>query len=157
MKLRPFLHRALRDRKGTSAIEFALLAPTLAVLATGIADFSMGLTRKFEIEQASYRALELMSAGSIQTDYSYIRTEAANAAGEPLENVTVSYWLECDGIRQQDFNAACPDEQQTARFVQVAIVSDYEPIIGYGPVLTMMDANAQGEVRLTARSTLRVQ
>lgn len=155
MRLLP-LGPSLRDRRGTSAIEFALLAPLMALLFVGISDFARGLTRKFQIEQATYRALELITVGNIQSDYAYVKPEAAAAAGEPEANVTVINWLECDGTKQADFNGSCTGSQEIARFVQVTIFSDFEPIFSYGP-LAKSFADAEGNVRLTARSTLRVQ
>lgn len=160
------LLRLWRDCRGTSAMEFAFVAPALAFLAMGISDVARGLARKFEIEQASYRALELVTAGSIQSDltagsvrsdYTYVRTEAAAATGEPESNVTVINWRECDGTKQSDFIGTCNTGQQLARFVQVTIFSDFRPMFSYGPMGTAFGLNVNGAVRLTARSTLRVQ
>jgi hypothetical protein len=123
----------------------------------GITDLGRGLTRKYQIEQASYRALELVTVGSIQSDYSYVKPEAAAAAGEPQSNVTVTNWLECDGVQQTDFNGSCTSTQQVAKFVKVVIVSDFTPTFSYGPLGTAFGGNSQGKVRLTSRSVLRVQ
>lgn len=156
LRLSGFLS-VLRSARGTSTIEFAIIAPVFAFMAMGIADLSRGLARKFQIEQASYRALELVTVGFIQSDYTYVKPEAATAAGVSQNNVTVTNWLECDGVRQNDFNGACASGQQTARFVKVAIFDDFKPTFSYGPLGTTFGRNDQGLVRLTARSTLRVQ
>jgi Flp pilus assembly protein TadG len=145
------------DRIGTSAIEFALVAPFLAFSMVGMSDLSLGLAQKYKIEQATYRTLEMISVGTIQSDYSYVGPEAAAAAGEPAQNVTVTNWLECDGTKQANFSGTCPNTQQVARFVKVAVVSDYEPFFNYGPLGTMFGGNQNGVVRLAARSTIRVQ
>ena len=147
----PFPRRLVADRRGTSAIEFALVAPLLALLTMGIADAALGLTRKYQLEQASYRALELVTVGSIQGDYAYVEPEAASAAGVPAENVEVTAWLECNGTAQ-DFSTACTAAQQTERFMQVTITDDYEPLFPYGPF-----GNEDGKIPLTARSTVRIQ
>lgn len=149
----PLLRRLLGDPRGTSAIEFAIIAPVLAVMTMGIADLSMGLARKFQLEQASYRALELVTVGTVVSDYSYVKTEAVAAAEVPAENVVVTTWLECNGAKQTDFNTTCPSEEQTARFLTVTVVDDYEPIFAYGPFTGAVD----GKVRLTSRSTIRMQ
>lgn len=145
-----------RNRKGSSAIEFALLAPLMALMFVGVSDFARGLARKFQVEQASYRALELISVGSIQSDYAYVAPEAAAAAGVPEGNVTVTNWLECNGMKKAQFSEVCPDGQETARFVKVQIFADFRPSFSYGP-LTKGFAQPDGSVRLTSRSTLRVQ
>lgn len=146
-----------RDRRGSSLIEFALMAPVLALMFVGISDFARGLARKFQIEQATYRALELITVGSIQSDYSYVRPEAAAAAGEPEANVAVTNWLECNNVQKAQFSETCPTGQETARFVQVTIVSDFQPSFSYGPLGRHFGGNEDGTMRLTARSTLRVQ
>jgi Flp pilus assembly protein TadG len=145
------------DRNGTSAIEFALVAPFLAFSTVGMSDLSLGLARKYKIEQATYRTLEMVSVGTIQSDYAYVAPEAAAAAGEPAENVSVDNWLECDGTKQADFSGTCTSTQQVARFVKVTVVSDYEPFFNYGPLGAMFGGNEDGVVRLTARSTIRIQ
>lgn len=145
-----------KDRRGTSVIEFALVAPMLAMIAMGISDIALGLTRKYQLEQASYRALELVTVGSLQGDYSYVEPEAMEAAGVPADNVDVVAWLECNGTRQA-FDTTCTEAQQTERFMQVTIRDNYEPLFPYGPLAEAFAANADGAVPLTARSTIRVQ
>lgn len=143
---------------GTSAIEFALLAPVLALFLVGIADISRALARKFQIEQASYRSLELMTVGALKTDYQdYIKAEAMEASGEPADNIQVVNWRECDGVKQEQFEGTCSSTQQVARFVRVEISSYFTPIFSYGPLGQSFGLNVDGKVRLGARSTLRVQ
>lgn len=148
--------RLWRDCRGTGAIEFALVAPMLALFALGISDLSLGLARKYKLEQASYRALELVTVGTIVSDYSYVRAEAASAAGVAPDKVTVLAWLECDGT-QQEFSTTCTPAQQTARFLTVTITDDYQTIFPYGPVAESLAAAREGKIPLTARSTIRIQ
>jgi len=157
------LRKLVQDRSGNSVMEFALFAPVLAMFLVGISDMAMGLARKFKIEQASYRSLEMISVGSRQPDYEVlIKPDAAAASGEPEANITVTSWLECNGVRKPDFNEACAPEnktagtpaEETARFVKVEIVSDYEPTFAY---MANLMGGADGKVRLTARSTIRVK
>lgn len=152
-----FLAALRRDLRGASAIEFAMLAPVLAVFVMGIADTARGLSRKFQVDQASYRALEMISAGTIKASYDYVRPEAAAAAGVSQDDVEVDAWLECNGERAPDFNGSCTSAEQTARFVQVTIHADFEPMFAYGPLGDGLGVNEAGVIPLTARSTLRVQ
>ncbi|HWH18486.1 MAG TPA: TadE/TadG family type IV pilus assembly protein [Allosphingosinicella sp.] len=153
----PLLKRITRDRRGTSAIEFALVAPMLCLFVLAITDIARAASRKYMIEQASYRTLELVTVGSIKGDYSYLKPEAAAASGEPEANVTVRPWLECDGVLKEPFSETCTSSQQTARFIQLTIVSDFEPLFSSGPLGWSFGVNENGKRRLTARSTLRVQ
>ena len=145
-----------RDERGSSMIEFALFAPILAVMVMGITDVSMGFSRKLTLEQAAYRSLERVAVGSVQSDYTYLRPEAAAAAGVPLANVTVDSWLECDGTRQTDFNGSCPETQMISRYVRISITGSFEPTFNYGPLARGL-AGADGNVPIAASAALRIQ
>ena len=122
-----------RDERGTSLIEFGFLAPFLALLTMGIIDLSRGLAERFTIQQAVNRSLELVQARPAvadaddnEVDYSYVRTEAATAAGVDEDQVTLTHWLECDGVEQQEYTGTCASGEDTARYLRVRIVKDFE-------------------------------
>ena len=46
------------DKRGTAAIELALIAPILATRVVGIVDLSRGYSMKLQLEQAAQRAIE---------------------------------------------------------------------------------------------------
>ena len=154
--LRLRLSRLARDARGASMIELGLFAPILAVMVMGISDVAMGFSRKLTLEQAAYRVLERVAVGSVQSDYSYLKAEAAAAAGVPESNVTVDSWLECDGVRQADFNAICPDGQMISRYVQIAIAGSYRPLFSAGP-LARGYGSAGGTVPIAVSTALRIQ
>lgn len=143
------------DERGASLIEFALFLPVLGILLMGITDLAMGYSRKLTLEAAAYRALERVAVGSVQTDYSALRTEAANAAGVPLSAVTVDNWLECGSVRQPEFAGTCPTGQQESRYVQVNIQANYTPHFNYGPLARGMAVD--GVVPISVSTALRVQ
>ena len=152
------LCRLRGDERGASIIEFALFAPILGFMVMGISDLAMGYSAKLELEGAAYRALEKVAVGSVQSNYSSLRQEAATAAGVPLANVTVSNWLECNRVRQSDFNGTCPDGQMVSRYVQVAITSSYQPSFDYGPIgRSFGERSADGSFPLSATAAMRVQ
>ncbi|HEX6374447.1 MAG TPA: TadE/TadG family type IV pilus assembly protein [Allosphingosinicella sp.] len=131
MRLR--LPALARDQRGTSLIEFGFLAPFLAVLAMGIIDLSRGLAERFALQQAVNRSLELVQArpavadaGADDVDYSHVRTEAAAAAAVDEDQVTLTRWLECDGVEQPEVTGTCDDGEDTARYLRVRIVKDFE-------------------------------
>ncbi len=53
MKRTLFLKRFCRDRRGVSAIEFALIAPFLIVLYTGMAELSQGMSAQRRVSHAA--------------------------------------------------------------------------------------------------------
>lgn len=122
-----------RDERGTSLIEFGFLAPFLAFLTMGIVDLSRGLAERFALQQAVNRSLELVqarpavaSADATDVDYTYVKTEAAAAAGVPATQVTLTRWLECDGVAEAQVTGTCDDGEDTARYLRVRIVKNFQ-------------------------------
>lgn len=128
-RLRPLA----RDERGTSLIEFGLLAPFLAFLTMGVIDLSRGIAERFGLQQAVNRSLELVqarpavaAANAADVDYSYVRTEAASAAGVPESQVTLTRWLECNGVEKANVTDTCADGEDVARYLRVRIAKDFE-------------------------------
>ena len=152
----PFLRRLRDDARGASLIEFALFVPILAMMLMGVTDLAMGYSAKLRVEGAAYRALEKVAVGTVQSDYSFLRAEAAaadGAGGVQAADVTVDAWLECNRVRQTDFSGICPTGQDRSRYVRVSIASSYTPRFSYGPLVT----NSSGVVPISATTSLRIQ
>ena len=145
------------DTRGTSVMELALVAPVLCLMLAGIIDLSMGFSSRLTLEQAAYRALERVSVGGVQDDYSFLRAEAATAANVAESQVTVSQWLECNQVRQPAFDGSCPSTQQTGRYVQITINSTYRPSFGWGPLGTRFGQSADGTIPIQAIAAVRVR
>lgn len=137
-----------RDCRGTSTIEFALVAPALALLTLGMINSAMGFADKLKLEQAAQRTIEkALTAGKVGGNYSYLIAEAALAAGTLPSAVTLEEWLECDNVKQDPTVITCPSAQQIGRYVSISIVKDYTPLIkvsaiGYGSTIQLTGAAA---------------
>lgn len=149
----------LSCEEGGSMIEFTMIAPLLGFLMLGLADFAMAFSKQIQLEQAAARAIELASAaGSGQTNYDFVRNEAATAAGVPTSNVTLDNWLECDGVRQSDFNGTCVSTAQIARYVSIRVTSQFSPPFDYALIGRVFGSTGfGGAVTLVGDSTVRVQ
>lgn len=130
-----------RDERGTSLIEFGFLAPFLALLAMGVIDLSRGLAERFAIQQAVNRGLELVQArpayaeaDTSDVDYSFVTTEVAAAAGVPGSQVTLTRWLECDGVDAGDVNGKCATGQDTARYLRVRVTKNFDAEFYYDSI-----------------------
>jgi Flp pilus assembly protein TadG len=150
--MRPRLPFLARDERGTSLIEFGFLAPFLAVLAMGIIDLSRGLAERFALQQAVNRSLELVqarpavaAADATDLDYGFVKTEAATAAGVPESQVTLTRWLECDGVQQASVTGTCTGTADTARYLRVRIAKNFQGDFYYSTI------------RMTASGALRTQ
>jgi hypothetical protein len=146
--LPPFLRRLAREERGTSVIELAIIAPFLGMLTLGIADYSRGFAERLALEGAAHRTLERAGVGSTQTNYSFLKQEAATAAGVPLDNVTFDNWLECGGTRLPNYDDPCTDAEQ-ARYVSVKIEKDF--------TLSIAPPGQPQTMRLSGDAAVRVQ
>jgi Flp pilus assembly protein TadG len=140
-----------RNERGVSVVEFGMLAPFLGLLVAGMIDLGQGLSERFTIQQAVNRGLEMLHSATPEADaeesavdYSFVRTEAAAAAGVPVDQVTMNQWLECDGTRQTDFNGSCDEGEEMARYIELRIVKDYTGSLFLGEV----EMGARGAVRI---------
>jgi Flp pilus assembly protein TadG len=145
--VRRLLQSLRRDERGVSVVEFALLAPVLATLILGIIDLSTALSHRFTLQQALNRSLEMVQANRVQAssqggtpDYTFMRQEMATAAGVPLANVTLTQWRECGGARQSSYEGACPDDIDTARYLQLAVTREFTGKLYLRPVVLRTSA-----------------
>jgi len=146
------------DSRGVSMLEFGLFFPFLALMMLGTIDLARGLAAKFGLEQATHRTIELATLGrGTLTDYSFLRTEAAAAAGVPIAQVTLDQWLECNNTRQASFTGACTTGQQTARYITITVYKDHRPTFEWIPIMGRLATAANGTIRITADSGVRVQ
>jgi Flp pilus assembly protein TadG len=140
-----------RDERGTSLIEFGFLVPFLAVLAMGIIDLSRGLAERFALQQAINRGIELVQsrpavvgATATDVDYSFALTEAQTAAGTGA-TVTMTRWLECNGVEQAQVTGSCADGEDTARYLRLRASKNFQGEFYYSTI------------RMTATGAVRTQ
>jgi Flp pilus assembly protein TadG len=122
-----------RDERGTSLIEFGFLAPFLGLLAMGVIDLSRGLAERFAIQAAVNASLELVQArpavagdDATDVDYTFVRTEAAALAKVPVAQVTLTRWLECDGVEQPRVTGTCSANQDVARYLRIHVAKNFQ-------------------------------
>ena len=147
--------RIARDDRGASIIELALVAPILASLLIGMVDMSRAYSYKLNLEQSAQRVIEkVQQYQSTTSTYDTLQSEAAAAAGVPVSDVTIDYWLECDGSRQSDYNTSCSGSQTYARWVTVSVQGTFTPMFRskYYP-----RANSNGTFTIIGKAGMRTQ
>lgn len=156
------LFHLVRDERGTSIIELALLAPILASLVIGMSDLSLAYSAKLQLEQAAQRSIEKAMNGKKEAAlFETLLAEATAAADVAADAVEVSYWLECDGVSQNtspstmeaDYGKVCADDETYARYVNVRIEKDFEPVFS----AQWLGANPDGTFTLVGEAGIRVQ
>ena len=147
--------RLAKDEHGASIIELALVAPILASLLIGMVDLSRAYSHKLKLEQAAQRAIEkVQQYQSTTSTYSTLQTEARAAAGVPVGNVSIDYWLECNGVRAANYNSVCPDGQTYERRVLVEVDGTFTPTFRSR---RWPRANPDGTFTLSGKAGMRTQ
>lgn len=150
-----------RDQRASATIEMGFLLPVLATVVIGVADISRAYSQKLLLEQAAYRAIEkVQQYQSTESTYSTLQNEvvaAANAAGfsdVTTSNVTIDYWLECNGVRQSTYDSTCPSGNTYARWITVDVTHSFTPMFASSK---WPGSNSDGTYTLHGRAGLRTQ
>lgn len=150
--VRRLIHRLREDQRGAAVLEVALVAPLLATMVIGIVDISNAYGRKLQLEQAAQRAIEkIMNTSADDTVEATLQKEAADQAGVPTSNVTVTYRLECNGV--QTTATDCATGQTMAQWINVKVIDTYTPMFS----THFAGIGADGVYHLTGEAGLRIQ
>ena len=150
-----FIRSLCRNERGASIIEMAMVAPVLTALFVGMVDISRAYSAKLQLEQAAQRSIEkVQQYRTTSSTYSTLQTEAATAAGVPTTDVTVDYWLECNGARQASYTTICPSTDNRVRYITVRIIKKFSPMFG---TRFFPGANSDGTYTIDAEAGLRTQ
>ena len=144
-------------RSGAAGAEMALIAPALGALLFVAMDLGLAFWQKHQLEQAAQRGIELaLAPGTIGTgNFTHLDPEVRAAYGKPVQSLTVDNWLECNGVRQANWNSFCPAGQTFARYVSVRVQAEYVPSYSFGGVMSGSGAN--GGFLLTGDASVRLQ
>lgn len=154
-----FLPDAARNCRGSAMIEFGFALPLLAFLSMIVVDSSRGFAAKLKLEDAAARTLEKVTAkGETGSDYEPMRQEAATAAGRPLTDVILDKWVECDRVRQTDFDTVCPTGQEYGRYLSIRINGFYTPMFNAGSLASIYGGQGMGDgVQIRGDAAVRLQ
>jgi Flp pilus assembly protein TadG len=150
-----------RDEGGASIIEMGLMLPILGSLLIGFVDISRAYSAKLQLEQSAYRAIEnVQQYNTTSSTYDTLKTEAAAAAnssgfsGVAATDVSVDFWLECNGARAADYNTSCTGGQTIARWVNVDVQAKFWPMFASS---RWPGSNSDGSYTLHGKAGLRTQ
>lgn len=149
------MRRCGTDQRAVAAIEMALTAPFLALLIIGLIDTSRYVGTKLKVQQAVNRGLELSMMGGGSIPLSDIQQQAAEQADVPLNEVTVTRFLECSDTAT-DWSLSCSSEQESARFTRVEISTAFEPIFSYASISQAL-SKSDGSITISVGGVIRIQ
>lgn len=144
--------RLWRERRGGSAVEFALLSPILVFLAVGVYDMSVGIYCQMQINNAAsagaefafnngFNAAAITAAITNATPYSSVAASPA-----PLQfcgcvtNGAVTASASC--------GAVCSDGATPGTYATVSASATYTPLFAYPGLPTTFALSAAATVRL---------
>lgn len=153
------VRRVLHDRRAASAIELALVMPMLLLLLAGMVEVSRFVVARLDVELAAQRTTDFALARRPQSaDPGYLRAEAARAADVPQSDVTAELFLECDGVRQDDFDATCDVDQISARYVNISIAKQVDTQFNWEALTMLFGVTVIGsQITVTGNSLERIQ
>lgn len=153
-RLWPFA-RLLGEDRGVSAIEFAFVAPVIAILIIGIIDFGMGLWREMEVANAAGAGAAYAAAKGWNSTTGGIDSAVTSATS--LAPVTValndwSNWCGCpstgSGVTSATCGADCSDGSLAGHYVIVSASAQYSTILPWPGISSPMTLSSTAYARL---------
>jgi Flp pilus assembly protein TadG len=149
---RPFpseLSRTLRDRRGTSAVEFALVAPVLLLMMAGLIDGSRLIVRTMQVRAAAQAGADYALGHG--WDFGQIQAAVRSAtplAAEPLPAPAETQGCVSEGVVAPTAAATCPNGGAAGRFVTVWAKAPFSPLMAWPGVPLPKQVTAQAQVRI---------
>jgi Flp pilus assembly protein TadG len=124
MNIRKTLSSWIGDRRGAAAVEMALVAPFLAVVVAGIANFAPQLDKVHKMRDAvSSSAGYVMTGGTDPTTIQSVAFSAWTGHGQS-DSVTVTQWCTCAGVTSA-CTTLCTDNSVPQGFTKIAASTTY--------------------------------
>jgi len=130
MTRQAFIPRLARDKRGTMAIETALIAPLLATMALGTFEVSQMVSRQQELQSAANEATEviLAAAGGSGVSSSDLEDILEATLGLPDGNLTLTQVFRCDAATSTtNDKTTCDQSQPIYEYAVLSITDTYTP------------------------------
>lgn len=134
--------RKLRhDQSGSMAIEFAFIAPVLAMLSVGGFEASSMIARQAELQSAAAEAAAIVRAAAPETssERAVVRDVLAASTGLPTDNVTVTEVYRCGTLDNYTSQHECSSADIRTTYIKVRLMDSYTPIWSQFGIDTTLD------------------
>lgn len=131
MIVRRFIKAWMHDSCGSMAIETAIVAPVLVLLALGTFEASTLVSRQHELQSgaAEGEIIAMAAAQGATTNVDEIRTILADSLSLPADKVKVERLYRCDdGATQVSTPTDCASEAVITSYVKILIEDTYTPL-----------------------------
>jgi len=120
------------SNRGAAAVEFALLAPIVAAVLAGVANYGMALFQKMELESAARAGAQM--AIKDRTATTTIQNAVINSTNLTLVagdiTLTESCWC-ADVDASATCGVTCADGDPTQYFMTVTVAKDFDYLFGF--------------------------
>lgn len=120
------------SRRGAAAVEFALLAPIIAAVLAGIANYGMALFQKMELESAARAGAQMAIRDRSNT--TMIENAVINATNLTLVAGDISMDPTCwcaDVDASATCGVTCDDGDPTQYFMTVTVTKEFDYLFGF--------------------------
>ncbi len=147
------------DRKGTFAVELALISPVVLIIMVGALDMTAALHRQIDLQNAVKTAAHYASIHKpLDGNMTNVITNTENAIStnnwynqiSPTSpNVTASLVCGCPSVTVQACTQSCPAGERRSVTLEISVTQNHQTLFTY-PVIDDI-------FPLTARTTTRLQ
>jgi Flp pilus assembly protein TadG len=135
---------------GTSAVEFALVTPILALTLVSLADLSLGIYRKMEVQNAAqagatYAMVNGFNANSISSAVTQATTFSVTASPQPTQFCGCA---SMSGISTVTCGSTCSGGSSAGTYVSVSAQATYNTLLSYPGIPNNWSFSSQSTVRI---------
>ena len=145
--------RFTRSTSGATAVEVALVAPVLMMLALGMADFSMWMWNKMRVQNAARAGAEHAAAKGF-FDSAQVSTAITSATGMAGVSATPAPTETCGcpsvslGVITATCGSTCASGQKAGTYVTAHAQASYSMVFPWPGLPNPVTLNASAKVRI---------
>lgn len=145
------LRRFARSESGAMAIETALVAPMVILLALSSADFSKIVSRQQELQSAMGQVEGIALANAaVSADPATLKTMLMQSLSLPSNNVTVEKLYRCGGnTTLVSATTSCSSNDVVSGYIRITLTDTYDPIWQRVSKIGTWNFNVQRTVQLS--------
>lgn len=149
--LRGHVRAAVRDTRGTAAIEFGFMIPLLSLMIVSVTDIGLAVYRKMQVAGAAQAGVQYAIARGFDTNgVSNAVTSATNSTAITASPGPVQF-CGCPtsaGVSSVSCGTVCTGGAQAGTYATVSAQATYYTLINYQVVAATYTYNAQSTARL---------
>ncbi len=148
--LRARLGHLTGSGEGSVVIEFAFIAPLLALLGLGTVDVTRMVARRTQVQAAMSEGVQIVLAATPDNDakLTTLKNVLATTTGVPVANIAITTVYRCGvDVTYVSLPGYCPVTGEIAKYLRVEVTDTFTPLwTGFGigaPITTKMQRTVQ--------------